>query len=125
MTADHEPKLVVMADRQMVDTILRNRVNNAIKFTREKGPVSLSARAAGGDVEIAVIDNGVGIPPENPERPFLLEEKTATRGTDGKIGAGLGLHLGKDLVDKHGGKSAGESVTGEGSCFRFTLPAAD
>ena len=125
MTTDHEPKLVVMADRQMVDTILRNLVNNAIKFTREKGTVSLSARAVGEDVEIAVTDNGVGIPPENLERLFLLEEKTSTRGTNGEIGTGLGLHLCKELVHKHGGKIVVESVTGEGSCFRFTLPAAD
>lgn len=124
LTADHELKLIVLADRQMVDTILRNLVNNAIKFTGEKGTVSLSASPAGEDIEITVTDNGVGIPPENLERLFLLEEKTSTRGTDGEIGTGLGLHLCKEMVEKNGGKISVESVAGEGSCFRFTLPTA-
>ena len=123
LTADHGPKLVALADRQMVDTILRNLVNNAIKFTREKGTVSLSARASGEHIEIAVTDNGVGIPPENLQRLFLLEEKTSTKGTGGEIGTGLGLHLCKELVEKNGGEIAVESTAGEGSRFRFTLPA--
>ena len=124
LTAENGPKLMVLADRQMVDTILRNLVNNAIKFTRGKGTVSLSARASGEHIEIAVTDNGVGIPPENLKRLFLLEEKTSTKGTGGEIGTGLGLHLCKELVKKNGGKIVVESAAGEGSCFRFTLPAA-
>ncbi len=97
---------------------------NSCPFKGVKRGVSLSSSPAGEDIEITVTDNGVGIPPENLERLFLLAEKTSTRGTDGEIGTGLGLHLCKELVEKNGGKIAVESVAGEGSCFRFTLPAA-
>ncbi|MBT7943302.1 MAG: PAS domain S-box protein [Alphaproteobacteria bacterium] len=124
LTAEYDKGLSVSADRQMLDTILRNLINNAIKFTPAGGEISLSVNNAGDWINIAVTDTGVGIPPEKIEKLFLIEVKTSTKGTDGEAGTGLGLHLCKDLVDKHGGEMKIESTVGQGSTFHFTLPVA-
>lgn len=125
LKSDSKTGLNVHADRYMVDAILRNLVNNAIKFTPEDGEVTLSARPSGQWVEVRVTDNGVGIPADKLNRLFHIEEKTTTKGTAGETGTGLGLHLCKELVEKHGGEIAIDSIEGTGSTFRFTLPAAE
>jgi len=114
--------LLVFADAHMVDTVVRNLVNNAIKFTPAEGDVILSARRNGKWAEIAVSDTGVGISSDNAARLFQLDEKTSTLGTDGESGTGLGLQLCKELVERQGGQIQVESATGEGSIFRVTLP---
>ncbi len=124
LKSDCKTGLNAFADRYMVDAILRNLVNNAIKFTPEDGEVTLSARPSGQWIEVRVTDNGVGIPADKLDRLFHIGEKTTTKGTAGESGTGLGLHLCKDLVEKHGGEIAIDSIEGTGSTFRFTLPAA-
>jgi len=125
LSADHPRGLMAFADAQMVQTILRNLINNAIKFTPEKGAIAVTARRSGDGIEVAVTDNGVGMTAEKIERLFQLDEKTSTMGTGGESGTGLGLHLCKELVEKNGGKITIESTVGKGSTFKFTLPVAE
>jgi len=122
ITSDHDPNLTAYADRIMVETILRNLLNNAIKFTDEGGCIALMAKQTGDWVEVSVSDNGVGMTPEKAERLFHLEVKTTTKGTGGETGTGLGLHLCKDLIEVNGGEITIDSTPGVGSTFSFTLP---
>jgi signal transduction histidine kinase len=116
----------VMADAPRVQQVISNLVGNAIKFTPSGGRVVVSARGAGGptaaeEVEVAVSDTGAGIPPEH--LPHVFDRYwQATRTT--RRGAGLGLPIAKGLVEAHGGRIWVESMVGEGSTFRFTLPVA-
>ncbi|MBL4690950.1 MAG: ATP-binding protein, partial [Rhodospirillales bacterium] len=86
--------------------------------------ITLTLNKNGDRIDVAVTDNGVGIPPEKIEQLFLIEEKTSTKGTGGEVGTGLGLHLCKELVKIHGGEISIESTVGQGSTFGFSLPAA-
>jgi len=122
LTSKRRKPLSVFADAYMVDTVVRNLVNNAIKFTSDNGDVTVSARANGKWAEIEVSDSGIGIPADKVARLFLLGEKTSTMGTAGESGTGLGLLLCKDLVEKQGGRIHAKSSKSEGSVFRFTLP---
>jgi len=117
-------QLRVEADAPMIDTILRNLVSNAIKFSESGGIISISASATAEWVEITVADDGIGIPHTKLENLFVLGEKSSTNGTDGESGTGLGLQLCKELVEAHGGEISVESAEGKGSTFRFTLPSA-
>ncbi len=125
LQAEHQPGLSAFADKKMVETILRNLINNAIKFTDKEGAVSLKAENSGGRVHVSVTDNGVGMAPGKLEKLFRIEEKTTTQGTGGETGTGLGLHLCKELVEKNGGEITIESAPGKGSTFRFSLPGEE
>lgn len=116
------PDVAALADANMVDTIIRNLMNNALKFTERAGEITIGAKPVDDWIEVSVADNGVGMPADKVERLFRLDQKTSTLGTDGETGTGLGLHLCKELVEKHGGEIRVESVEGEGSTFHFTLP---
>ena len=118
------PDLVALCDRPMTDTIIRNLINNAIKFTDEGGTIAVSLAEDGDRVSVAVTDDGIGMAPEKIARLFRLDEKTTTKGTGGEIGTGLGLHLCQELVERQGGVITVDSAAGEGSTFSFTLPAA-
>ena len=120
--SDTVRKLSVHAELGMVDTILRNLINNAIKFTPEQGAVTVNAEQKNGFGVIEVTDTGVGMAEEKVADLFGLDHKTTTKGTAGETGTGLGLHLCKELVEKQGGEIYVESVEGKGSSFRFTLP---
>ncbi len=122
LTTKRKHLLNVFADVRMVDTVVRNLVNNAIKFTPEKGQITISARENGKWAEVEVTDTGVGISADKAALLFRLDEKTSTVGTGGETGTGLGLILCKELVEKQGGEIYVESAEGEGSAFRFTLP---
>jgi PAS domain S-box-containing protein len=115
--------LEVFADTNMLQTVIRNLVSNAVKFTPKGGKVSLSAKV--GDfksVEISILDHGIGMSPEMVDNLFRLDIKTNRLGTDGEPSTGLGLLLCKEFIEKHGGKIWIESKEGKGSVFHFTLP---
>jgi len=114
--------LIITADENMVSTVLRNLVSNAIKFTPKGGEVKVDARVEGDDVKISVSDTGIGITPETIEKLFKIETSFTTRGTESKKGSGLGLLLCKEFIEKHGGKIWVESEQGKGSVFRITIP---
>ncbi|MBL4939722.1 MAG: tetratricopeptide repeat-containing sensor histidine kinase [Lutibacter sp.] len=111
--------IYVSADRNMLATILRNLISNAIKFTKPNGVIHISSRVASNFVEISVKDNGIGI--SNIDNLFSLNIISSNIGTANEQGSGLGLILCKEFVEKHGGKIWVKSVVGEGSEFIFTL----
>lgn len=120
-----EENLKVIGDRNMISTVLRNLITNAIKFTPEAGKVSISAERTNGEVEIRVNDTGVGIPTEALPKLFDPTAIYSTKGTSNEKGTGLGLILCKEFVEKQGGKIWVESVEGKGSSFRIVLPVAE
>ncbi|MFP4528782.1 MAG: PAS domain S-box protein [Candidatus Kapaibacterium sp.] len=113
----------VYADMKMADTIIRNLMSNAIKFTREGGKITISANKKDSMIHIAVQDTGVGIEPERIEKLFKIGGKTSTFGTANEKGTGLGLALCRELVEKNLGTIMAESRPGKGTKFIFTLPA--
>jgi two-component system sensor histidine kinase/response regulator len=113
----------VYADLNMVDTVIRNLISNAIKFTYPGGRIDISARYDERDVEIAVTDTGMGIDPEHLPKLFRIETKYKRLGTAHETGTGLGLILCKELIEKNHGRIWAESEVKQGSVFRFILPA--
>jgi len=120
---DIAPGLFVFADVRMTQTILRNLISNAIKFTKPGGTVSVLAESNAGYVTIKVIDTGVGMDEKDVDKLFRADISHTTKGTAKESGTGLGLMLCKDLVEKQGGKIRVESKKDQGSTFYFTLPA--
>lgn len=114
--------LIIIADKNMIKTILRNLISNAIKFTHKNGKVEVNAVINKENVEIAVSDNGIGMTNETMAKLFRIDAKLTTRGTENEKGTGLGLFLCKEFVEKHGGKIWVESETGKGSTFKFYFP---
>ncbi|MFZ4571944.1 MAG: CHASE domain-containing sensor histidine kinase, partial [Bacteroidales bacterium] len=116
--------LEVFADVNLLQTVIRNLVSNAVKFTHKGGRVSVLAKASvNNSVELSVRDTGIGMSPEILNDLFRLDVQTSRRGTDGEPSTGLGLILCKDFIEKHGGKIVAESEEGKGSTFHFSLPA--
>jgi PAS domain S-box-containing protein len=112
----------IFSDIDMLKTVLRNLVSNAIKFTNSGGKIAINAEQNYENVIITVSDNGIGIPSENLAKLFDISEVLTTTGTEKEAGTGLGLLLCKEFVEKHGGKIWVESEAGRGSEFKFTLP---
>lgn len=119
-----QDSLSVYADYNMLNTVMRNLVSNAIKFTEPQGEIAMSAVHGEGQVTVSIADTGVGVPPEKIEKLFQIDEKFQRDGTAGEKGTGLGLILCKEFIEKHGGGIWVESEVGKGTTFRFTLPAA-
>lgn len=110
------------ADRNMIKTVLRNLIINAIKFTGENGRVSLSSKENNGKVEVEVADNGIGIQESTLQKILNQKEYYTTFGTNREKGSGLGLNLCIDFIDRNNGKLYIDSEYGKGSTFTFTLP---
>jgi len=115
-------KINIFADIDMLKTVIRNLVSNAIKFTNNGGIININAEQNSENVTISVSDNGVGISPDDLTKLFDITQILTTKGTKGETGTGLGLLLCKDFVEKHRGKIWVESEVGKGSDFKFTLP---
>ena len=115
-----DEKLIVHADNDMIKTIIRNFLSNAVKFTPEGKAIEVFYKREGDFARISVRDYGVGISPERVESIFHTGE--TTYGTGGEEGSGLGLQLCQDFARKNGGDARVESTLGEGSTFSFTLP---
>jgi len=115
----------VFADRNMLNTIFRNLVSNAIKFSYQDGDITISSIDKSSEMEICIHDNGTGIEPEQSENIFSISTKSKTLGTAGEKGTGIGLMLCKEFVERNGGKIWVDSSPGNGSTFCFTLPKPD
>jgi signal transduction histidine kinase/DNA-binding response OmpR family regulator len=113
----------LMADRIRLQQVVHNLLSNAVKFTPEGGLVTVTARQIGLELELAVRDTGIGIPPEDHRRIFEAYEQTGAAEGRQK-GTGLGLAITKRLVELHGGSIRVESVPGQGSTFILRLPGA-
>ena len=122
LESDIPPEIRVYADKNMINTVIRNLLLNAVKFTRNGGRISLSARKINNVVEIAVADNGVGISPEQFKKLFCIDCNVVSYGTEGEQGTGLGLILCKEFVEKNSGMIRVESEVGVGSTFTISLP---
>lgn len=118
------PKLIVIADENMLRTLIRNLVSNAVKFTGQGGHIEITAKTDGNMVKISVSDTGVGIPDQELKKLFNIGSSFTTRGTNNEKGTGLGLILCREFAEKHGGTIRAESKEGAGSIFHFTIPAA-
>ncbi|MDP3442211.1 MAG: HAMP domain-containing sensor histidine kinase, partial [Ignavibacteria bacterium] len=125
--------LIVLADSNMIQMVLRNLVSNALKFTPKGGAVLISAVVNSDQiVSIHVRDNGIGIPAQMIEQLYNFSQSTGRIGTDGEPTSGLGLKLCKEFVERNGGSlhvisnveesGVNEENTGKGTDFYFTLP---
>jgi signal transduction histidine kinase len=114
--------LHVCADLQMVKTVLRNLISNAIKYTSSGGAITIYASEHEKLVEITIKDNGIGISPEAQKKLFKIDSFQSTAGTNNEKGSGLGLILCKEFIELHGGSIWIESESGKGCEFKFTLP---
>ncbi len=115
--------LRIYADPLMIETVLRNLINNAIKFTPENGSVEIRAEQTGNEVIIVVTDTGIGISAEDIQNLFRIDSKVRRKGTNDEDGSGLGLILCREFVEKNNGTIRAESTPGGGSSFSFTIPA--
>jgi len=116
-------EMEVFADNHMFDTIIRNLISNAIKFTPVGGNINVTAEYnSDRSIVVKVSDSGIGMTPELKNKLFLISEKTSRPGTEGEMSTGLGLLLVKEFIEKHGGKIWVESEVGKGSVFSFSIP---
>ncbi|MCB0193285.1 MAG: hybrid sensor histidine kinase/response regulator [Anaerolineae bacterium] len=112
----------IFADPNMTQTIIRNLIANALKFTHPSGSVSIGADHQNDFVAIAIIDTGIGMEPEILKKLFKIESKIKMVGTANERGTGLGLLLCKEMAEKQGGQIWAESEVDKGSTFTFTVP---
>jgi len=123
-TNETKEPIHAVADMYTVDIVLRNLLENAVKFSNSAGLIKVLLTKEGAFVKIAVEDNGQGMDVNTQAKLFNKLNFHTTRGTAGEKGSGLGLHITKELVEKNGGAIWFESALGSGTTFYFTLPAA-
>lgn len=112
----------VLADNNMLESVCRNLISNAIKFTPKGGQIEIEASESGlNTILIAVKDDGIGMSRDILDKLFSLSAKINRKGTEGELSSGLGLILCKELIVKQGGKVWAESEENKGSTFYFTL----
>ena len=119
-----DENLMVMADENMILSVMHNLVNNAIKYSHPGTSIHIEARRADEKAEVSVIDSGIGLSDESIAKLFRYDQHFMNKGTAGEAGTGLGLILCKDFVEKNGGAITVESTLNRGSRFTFTLPLA-
>jgi signal transduction histidine kinase len=108
----------------MLETVVRNLISNAIKFTHQGGSITVSASQKPANVDITIADTGVGMSEVTIDHLFKIDESRSTTGTHNESGTGLGLIICKEFVERHGGSIVVESEIGKGSQFRIMLPVA-
>ena len=114
---------VAFADVNMLQSIIRNLLSNAIKFTPRNGTVSISTVMTQNNSTMVLIkDSGIGMKREMVSNLFCLNANNSRPGTEGERSSGLGLHLCKEFVDKHGGEIWVDSEVNVGTSFYFSIP---
>lgn len=111
----------IIADKQMIDTVIRNLISNALKFTPQNGKVIITAKSLENKIEISVQDNGLGMNKNIIDNLFKLDVKTNRKGTNEEPSTGLGLLLCKEFIEKHNGTLNIQSQENKGSTFTITL----
>ncbi|MEN0053311.1 MAG: HAMP domain-containing sensor histidine kinase [Mucilaginibacter sp.] len=122
LTYEIDPELVVMADRNMLQLVLRNLISNAIKFTPNGGTINIDAQLVQHECKITVNDNGKGIVHTQQKKIFSINTEPDF-GTNNEKGVGLGLPLCKEFIERQGGRIGFESTPGQGSSFFIFIPA--
>jgi len=123
LSFEYNDDLVLFADPLMIETVLRNLINNAIKFTPEDGLIEITANQIEDQISICVKDSGIGISKEDARNLFRIDSTVKRKGTNNEDGSGLGLILCKEFVAKNNGTIWVNTSLGEGSSFFFTVPA--
>lgn len=118
---DIPPGVKVFADKNMINTVIRNMISNAIKFS-EGGEITIRLKEDNRTTTIFISDTGLGMRPEEAKSLFEIGTTKSSEGTRGEPGTGLGLIICKDFIEKHGGKIGVDSELGKGSTFYFSLP---
>lgn len=116
--------LKVYADEDMIKTVLRNLISNAIKFTYPGGKIEIRLTAEKGFALVSVTDNGIGLSPEEQKKILTGKKGVAAYGTKNEKGYGLGLQLCREFIRMNRGKFHIVSQPGKGSAFSFTIPLA-
>ena len=106
----------------MLETITRNLISNAIKFSHRNSKIIIYSKSVDENIEISVKDFGVGIPQNQLDNLFKLDVQISKKGTGNEEGTGLGLHLCREMVEFHKGKIWVTSEEYKGSTFYFTIP---
>jgi len=119
---DIQEDAALFADKNMVETIFRNLISNAIKFSHQNGLIQITATELDQMIDISIADTGVGIPKDIQQKLFQLGEKIKTFGTDGEKGTGMGLKLCYEFAKKNNGSIRVQSNDGQGSQFIVSLP---
>ena len=120
--ADFKTAGLINGDVNMMNTILRNLLTNALKFTPRNGEVRVGISQNNGFCILSIKDNGIGIPADRMKNLFSIDTAHKTKGTDQEPGTGLGLILCKEFIEKHSGRLEVESEVGKGSEFRVIIP---
>ncbi|MBN2597426.1 tetratricopeptide repeat-containing sensor histidine kinase [Labilibaculum sp.] len=120
-----EETLFVFADRQMLDTVIRNLINNSLKFTPAGGIIAIGAKQRDQFVELWIKDSGIGIAQDQIAHLFEVDHSQSYIGTNGEKGNGLGLLLCKQFIEQNKGEIWVESTLNLGTTFRITIPAAE
>jgi signal transduction histidine kinase len=116
--------LVAKMDARSIEQVMRNLVDNAIKYSPAGGAVTVHSHTDETQVWVSVSDEGIGIQPKDLERVFERFYRADTEVGRSAGGVGLGLAVCRSIVEAHGGRIWAESAPGEGSTFRFTMPVA-
>lgn len=125
LTTNCHSQLKVYSDPLMIETVMRNLISNAIKFTPENGSIDIKAEQTNEYVRIRVHDTGTGISNEDIKQLFHLDSKVKRKGTNNEEGSGIGLILCMEFITINKGKLWVESIPGKGSTFNITIPCPD
>jgi len=122
LTNNISDNFYVLADKNMITTVIRNLVNNSIKFCHINGEIIISGYSNDNKNIVSIIDNGVGINKERLERIFDINHHNSTFGTSGETGTGLGLIICKEFIEANGGTFNVTSIENKGTQFNIYLP---
>ena len=125
LTAQEQEEIFAYGDRDMINSVIRNLMTNAVKFTDRDRKVEVRIDSIGGLLQVNIVDEGTGIPGEYISKLFNIDEKYKATGTAGEKGTGLGLIICREFVEKNGGEISVQSKPGVGSTFSFTLPMSN
>ena len=122
MKLNLDKTLTVICDLKMTETIFRNLISNAFKYTNPGGIVEITSRElSGNETEVNITDTGIGMSKDLLSKLFKVNEQVSRKGTEGESSSGLGLLICKEFVERQEGRIWAESVENKGSTFHFTL----
>lgn len=119
---ENNRECLVRVHKHSINTVVRNLISNAIKFTNEGGTITLNVQTKNNNIIVSIADTGVGMSMEVINKLFMLDKKYSSKGTANEKGTGLGLILCKEFVEKNGGQIRVKSEPGIGSVFAFSFP---